>query len=404
MNILYLCDEYPPGKHGGIGTVVQTLARQMVKQGHKVTVAGIYYWGYGGEDHFTDEGVQVYRFRYKLASKWFHNYDSLRVRGSYKVLDKLGLLQWDIKRSLAKYRKFLEHLIAEYKIDIAEMPDYSDYMRFCKEVIHFPKLSVPVVVKLHGNMTYFARQAGMREEPQVHEMEHRILSDASAICSVSKYTADKTKEYFNLTKAISVIHNGINTHIATEKEYPINNRVIFSGTLVEKKGIFQLMKAWNIVAEKMDAQLQVYGKGNIDKIRSLLSPRAAESVAFMGHTDRTNLFRQISKSAVCIFPSYAEAFSLAPMEAMACGVCVIFTKRTSGPELVTDGYNGLLVEPDNVEEIAEKIVYALSNRDVREQLAMRGQETVQKEFDLEVIAKQNLAFYTNVINGQDAER
>ena len=63
MNILYLCDEYPPGRHGGIGTSVRLLARQMAKMGHHVVVAGLYGPGYGGANEFSDEGVKVYRFR-----------------------------------------------------------------------------------------------------------------------------------------------------------------------------------------------------------------------------------------------------------------------------------------------------------------------------------------------------
>jgi glycogen synthase len=47
MNILFICDEYPPGRHGGIGTVVQLTARALVSQGHNVVVAGFYDWAYG---------------------------------------------------------------------------------------------------------------------------------------------------------------------------------------------------------------------------------------------------------------------------------------------------------------------------------------------------------------------
>jgi len=68
VNILYLCDEYPPGRHGGIGTAVRLLARQVAAQGHNVVVAGFYDWGYGGEDEFIDGQVKVYRFRRGLAS------------------------------------------------------------------------------------------------------------------------------------------------------------------------------------------------------------------------------------------------------------------------------------------------------------------------------------------------
>ena len=66
MNILYICDEYPPGKNGGIGTMVQVLGRELVKQGHNVHVAGLYGYRYGSSDYEEDKGVRVYRLRYGL--------------------------------------------------------------------------------------------------------------------------------------------------------------------------------------------------------------------------------------------------------------------------------------------------------------------------------------------------
>src|ERR1700744_319828 len=100
MNILYLCDEYPPGPHGGIGTSVQLLAREMAKQGHKVVVAGIYSPGYGGEDEVTDEGVKVSHYRRHWDGKWFEKRESVAVRAVNRLLKDLGFVQRDIKNSL----------------------------------------------------------------------------------------------------------------------------------------------------------------------------------------------------------------------------------------------------------------------------------------------------------------
>src|SRR5690606_18786786 len=104
MNILFICDEYPPGRHGGIGTAVQLLARELVKQGHYVVVAGFYDWGYGGEDEFSDEGVVVYRFRRSLASSWLKKQDSFFVRVVFALLKRTGALSRDVQRSMVMYQ------------------------------------------------------------------------------------------------------------------------------------------------------------------------------------------------------------------------------------------------------------------------------------------------------------
>src|SRR5690606_12296303 len=101
----------------------------MVKEGHKVVVAGLCHWGYGEDDYYNDEGVEVYRYRYTLAGPWLQKQDKISARLAYKVLDVSGLFHLDIKNTLKKYKGFLEGLIVKYNIGLVEMPDYKDYMR-----------------------------------------------------------------------------------------------------------------------------------------------------------------------------------------------------------------------------------------------------------------------------------
>ena len=398
MNILYLCDEYPPGRHGGIGTAVQLLAREMVVQGHNVFVAGFYDWGYGGEDEYTDEGVKVFRFRRRLHSNLFSKRDSLWVRVAYRLLKDTGFFQRDISRSLSDYGIFLETLIKKNKIELVEMPDFCDYMNFCKSYVPFPRLSVPVVVKLHGSMTYIAGENGKKTARHIWQMEHDIVNQATAVTSVSKYNAEKTREYLSYSKNVTVLYNGIkipDININIKKQ---ENRVIYTGSLTENKGVYQLIKAWNLVNVQVpNAELHMFGKGPVSKIEKLLTPGALKKVFFNGHVSRSQLFQELSKSAIAVFPSYAESFAMAPMEAMAFGTAVIYTKLSSGPELIEDGVNGLLTDPYNVEDIAKKIVLLLSNRPFREKLGKAGMKHVDDSFDISVIARNNFLFYSTIV-------
>jgi len=404
VNILYLCDEYPPGRHGGIGTLVQLLARQMAKTGNKVIVAGLYTPGYGGAEEFDDEGVKVYRFRGMFDGKWFQKQDALTVRIVNKILKLSGLMQWNIKRNLAAYSEKLEKIIVENEIDIIEMPDYNDYVRFCSAYVPFPKLSVPVVVKLNGSNTYFAKEAGKQVPAHILQMEQVILKQAAAISSASQYTAIKTAEYLSYPNKIEVLYNGINTNIP-EREITRNSKqVIFTGSLVQKKGIYQLAKAWNIVNQTMpDAHLVIAGKGSQQKVKALLSNNAVGSVSFTGHVNKDTLYNYLFASAISVFPSYAEAFALAPLEAMACGTAVIISNRTSGPELIDDKINGLLINPDNINQIARAILFLLQNPEAAQSIAQKGDEKVNQDFDIVKIAKENLKFYEEVVKSERPE-
>ena len=398
MNILLLCDEYPPGRHGGIGTLVQNLARQLVKMQHSVVVAGFYNWGYGGDDEFEDEGVKVYRLRRKMDWAVFSNKSSLFVRASFKLLRAAGIFQWDIEKSLPAYHAFLRQLISKHNIDIVEMPDFNDYMQYCTRYIGFPKFDCPTIVKLNGTITYFLKEDGKKAPDHIYKMEKDLLFQASAIASASQYTADKTTLYFDYKKPVSILRNGIDTKLfkASAKKNP--NEVVFSGSLVAKKGIYQLMKAWNLLIEKHPgAQLTIFGKGPVKKIKKLLNAGTENSVVFKGHTSHTELFDALAKASIAVFPSYSEVFALAPMEAMACGTAVIYSKLHSGPELIRDGIDGILIDPANVEEIADKIAYLLSHPVECSKLASTAVTRISSEFDIQKIAERHIPLYLSVI-------
>jgi glycosyltransferase involved in cell wall biosynthesis len=258
-----------------------------------------------------------------------------------------------------------------------------------------------VVEKLQGGMTFFSKEAKLDILPFIYQMESELLFSAQGVISVSKYTANKYNIYFNYNRDINIIYNGINikANFGNGDKTKIRGRVIFTGTLIAKKGIYQLMKAWNIVTESNpNATLYIYGKGPVNKISALLTPQALKTVFFKGHVSREELFRELSKASVSVFPSYAESFALAPLEAMACGVTVINPITTSGPELIEDGINGLLIDPDKPEDIADKILFLLGNEEYNLQLAKAGNECVNTLYNLNKIAQQHIQYYTERLN------
>ena len=398
MNILLLCDEYPPGRHGGIGTAVQLLARIFVAKGHNVVVAGFYYWGYGGDDEFDDEGVKVFRFRPGLSSSFFHKDETTLVRAVNKALKSTGVFEKDIRRSLKRYKQFVDDLIAKYEIDVIEMPDYHDYMRFTKKYVPHPKFSTPTIVKLHGSMTYFNEEAGAATPQHIKQMEYDILQQADEVASVSQYTAARTALYLSYHKTIKVLHNGINIPELTTPVKKEKNLAIFTGSLVEKKGIYQLISAWNKVATTIpDAKLQVYGKGNTTKLKALLSDSVKDTVSFEGHVSREELYRRLASATVGIFPSYAETFGLAAAESMACGTATVFSKLTSGPEIIQDNETGMLVHPDDTDSISAILITLFTNDELCNQLAANGKEYVAKNFDINHVAEQHIKYYQQII-------
>lgn len=404
MNVLFICDEYPPGRNGGIGTMVQVLGRELVRQGHNVFVAGLYAHRYGEADYEEDHGVKVYRLRYgiklpvKQESRW------------YNIPEKFPAFVQQFlngKKAFKKYIRFVEDLIEKEKIDIIEIQDWNSYDKFIGITPQIPNFTAPLVVKSNGSQTYFADEMGITVSERFNLIDKLLYQRADALSAVSKYTGGRNEVLFNIDKPIEILYNSIETPYPVD--FSVKKReqtVMFTGTLLKKKGIYSLMHAWNKVNKTLPhAELHVYGKGNIDELKNILDEAALKTVHFKGHTTRDLLFEQLSKVTLAIFPSYSECFALAPLEAMAVGCPIVNTSRSSGMELVTDKENGSLIDPDDIDGIASAIIELISDKALQEKYSRNGFQTIMDKFNIAKSAQDHVLYYGTVIdkfNGKTA--
>jgi glycosyltransferase involved in cell wall biosynthesis len=132
-------------------------------------------------------------------------------------------------------------------------------------------------------------------------------------------------------------------------------------------------------------------------LQSQLDERLRTTVHFHGHVTLDRLFEVLQTARVTVLPSYAEGFALMPLHAMSYGCPTIYSRRGSGPELIDHGRDGLLIDPDEPEEIAEAIIRILSDGQLALQLGKAGQEKVRQYFSTQTILSQNEAFYQSCI-------
>ena len=77
---------------------------------------------------------------------------------------------------------------------------------------------------------------------------------------------------------------------------------------------------------------------------------------------------------------------------------VIFTKLGPGPETIEDYKTGLLCDPYDPEDIAEKIIWVFSNQNKAKEIGEKAREFVLKKYGLSPVVSQNICFYQSVIN------
>lgn len=197
---------------------------------------------------------------------------------------------------------------------------------------------------------------------------------------------------------VVVIHNPIS-------EYPkkisscSSKKVIAAGRYVSQKGFDMLLESWKIVSKlHPDWTLSIYGAGNRTAFEQTVnSNKMEESVALYGAVDDLN--SKFIESSIFAFPSRFEGFGMVVAEAMSCGVPAVAFACPCGPkDIITHNVDGLLVEPENIEEFAQKLCYLIDNEKVRKEMGKKA-HVRSKDFDIEVIGQQwhNL-FYELVIN------
>lgn len=374
MKICFVCSEYPPGPHGGIGTMTQVLGRAYARAGHEVRSVGVYPDFYNAPEFEEDHGVQVFRLRQRTHPLGW-------IRSRYDLYQKIH--DW----------------VQSGSVDLIEVPDYQGWAAGWKP------LSAPVVTRLHGSLAYFANELQQPIEKTSYWLERASLRRADFACSVCRYTAEMTERVFHLPlKSMAVLYNPVESPPTRQNQPRHSNRVVFSGTLTPKKGVISLIKSWPRVAAACDtAELHIFGKDGRGPDRtsmreylvSLLPSETRDSVHFHGHVTRAELFNVYQTAGLAVYPSYAEAFAIAPLEAMACGCPTIFTTRGSGPELLAHGREGLLIDPDKPEDIGDAILSVLQNPSFGRELGEAGRRRIEEAFSLEGLVKQNVAFYEN---------
>ncbi len=372
MKLCFICSEYPPGPHGGIGTMTQILCRSLAAAGHEVRTIGVYPLQYPAPDYEEDGGVRVWRLR----------------EPSYRF----GWLQ-------ARFR--LYRMVADWTkqraVELIEAPDYQGW------TAGWRRLLAPVVVRLHGSEAYFAAELGRPVSRVAFRLERAALRRADFWCSVCKYTADKTRKIFHLaTHPSAILYNPVEFPQVPPERRLTARRVVFSGTLTPKKGIISLVRAWpEVIRDYPDAELQIFGKdGRTDTgepmqqyLISQLPDGIRDSVRFCGHVSRNVLVEALAAARCAVFPSYAEAFAVAPLEAMSVACPTICSRRGSGPELLEDGREGLLVDPDGPGDIAAAIKRLLSDERFAEHMGAAGRERVRRDFSAAGLLGRNVDFY-----------
>lgn len=374
MHICFACSEYPPAPHGGIGSFIQTLGRQLAQKGHQVSAVGMYGYGPHLEGEENDCGVRVIR---------------VPSRG-------LPILR-ALPNRLRQRRAFFD-LHREAPIDIIEGSE----LAFARSGAGLPGLKL---LRMHGGPSFF----NIREARQIYA-ERQSFRIADEICAVSECVANGTRRLLGLgERHIEVIPNPVDLD---EFRPPADGSeeeglIVFTGTIMERKGIRQLIEAMPaILAAVPCARLEVYGGEAVPEpaipfakvLNDSLPAAIASRVAWKGRVARGTLPDALRRASVCVYPSHIEAMPIGWLEGLATGKAVVASMTGPGPEIIDDGVTGLLCDPSSPSSIAEKVIRLLKDRDERRRLGAAARKLCEERYSLPALVARNIEYYQRLLS------
>lgn len=162
---------------------------------------------------------------------------------------------------------------------------------------------------------------------------------------------------------IHVVPYGIDTQVFSRKKFDNRRgplRLIFVGSLVQRKGLSYLMEAVRQLGRDQ-VELVLAGRGVRDD--RLLARFADVPFRMLWNAPRERLVTELQTADLFVFPSLVESFAHVILEAMAVGLPVLTTIHTAGPDLVENGRTGFVGPIRSPEFLTEKLRWFLANRD-----------------------------------------
>lgn len=243
----------------------------------------------------------------------------------------------------------------------------------------------------------------------------RALQRASQVLAVSNSTRDDLVDIFDMdSKRISVIHNALDERFAPAAEgadqkavlerYQLHDPfVLYSGKIRPHKNVHRLIEAFAVLKSELANDLRYHNLKLIvigDELShhqylrlTVVRSGVQQDVRFFGFVPYSILRVFYQSAALFAFPSLYEGFGLPPLEAMASKTPVLASNTSSLPEVLGDA--ALLVNPENVFEIARGLKAILLEDTLRDRLVERGLKHISR-FSWKSAAEQVVEAYERV--------
>ncbi len=226
----------------------------------------------------------------------------------------------------------------------------------------------------------------------------KTLRNFDKIIAISESTKNDLVSLLDISeKKIEVVHSGIDSRFAViedkknnteilrvKRKYSLPDKFIFFlGSIEPRKNIISVIRAYELMHEKNMIDNDTYlvlagasGWKNEKIFKFMKKSPFSHMIKFLGFVDSRDKKYLYNLASVFVYPSFYEGFGFPPLEAQKCGTPVVVSNSSSMPEIIAD--SGIMIDPLNVQELANGLSLVLNNLNLREQLIKRGVENSSK--------------------------
>ena len=164
-------------------------------------------------------------------------------------------------------------------------------------------------------------------------------------------------------------------------------RLVCIGRYDYDKGNDLLLQAWAKIEKQIPEWIiDIYGNGNMETYQQLMVQLGIDSSRCHLHGPITEVRKEYLQSSLFVLPSRYEGFGLVLIEAMACGLPVVSFDCENGPRnIISDGQNGFLVQPFDVDAFAERLLMLIRNEELRQKMGVEAHQS-SRQYQIENIA------------------
>ncbi len=225
------------------------------------------------------------------------------------------------------------------------------------------------------------------------------IERSDGVTTISEYMRRRTVEFFGIENPIEVIHNFVNCSLYKpdrEAQAKGRRRILHISNFRPVKRVLDCVRAFAEVRKHVDAELIMAGdgpdRGPAERLARDLG--IGQQVRFLGKQD--HMERLIPRMHVLHLPSEMEAFGLAALEAMACGVPPVATLTGGVPDLITDGVDGYMEPVADIARQAERLAELLMDDSLRDRLSEAARQTALTRFCSDLIIPQYERYYRRI--------